>query len=338
MAEHHPLGDIRYLRENLLNSYKLGFPILKELVQNAEDAKATCLDYGWIEGIPNAEHPLLQTPALFMLDNGDFTDENAKSIRYILGGSSKPNQSDSIGKFGLGLKSVFHLCEAFFYIAPELENATYRRWDIFNPWAGAENKDEYHKNWNVFSAKDKDKLKKLLHNLLGREDYQEKWFIIWIPLRQRSHCTKKKEEDGISLGWIKNGSDDFFEKVPEFFRNDETCKHLSLLLTLLGKVNKITYWENDLNNAKFEVKLENGFQRRQLLSELKINREHLLQGKISCNEANLVEFAGSEFISDSQEFNRILTSPEFPGKFSHIKPHNAIVFSRLNPRAAVQYK
>lgn len=85
MAEHHPLGDIEYLTENLLNSYQPGFPILKELVQNAEDAKAICLDYGWIEGIPSARHPLLQSPALFMLDNGEFTNKNAESIRYILG-------------------------------------------------------------------------------------------------------------------------------------------------------------------------------------------------------------------------------------------------------------
>ncbi|RCJ19909.1 hypothetical protein A6S26_04035 [Nostoc sp. ATCC 43529] len=59
MAEHHPLGDIEYLSENLLKSYLPGFPIIKELVQNAEDAKATRLDYGWIEGIPYATHPLL---------------------------------------------------------------------------------------------------------------------------------------------------------------------------------------------------------------------------------------------------------------------------------------
>ena len=70
MAEHHPLGDIEYLNENLLNSYLTGFPILKELIQNAEDAKASCLDYGWIKGISNSKHPLLKCPALFMLDNG----------------------------------------------------------------------------------------------------------------------------------------------------------------------------------------------------------------------------------------------------------------------------
>lgn len=135
MAEHHPLGDIEYLRENLLKSYKLGFPILKELIQNAEDAGSTYFDYGWIDGIPEANHPLLKSPALFVLDNGKFTEENARSIRFILGGSSKPNQENTIGKFGLGLKSVFHLCEAFFYISPEIENAIKPRFDIFNSWA-----------------------------------------------------------------------------------------------------------------------------------------------------------------------------------------------------------
>jgi len=178
MAQHHPLGDIEYLRENLLNSYKLGFSIIKELVQNAEDAKASSLDYGWFQGIPNAQHPLLRTPALFMLDNGNFTEENAKAIRYILGGSSKPNQPDSIGKFGLGLKSVFHLCEVFFYIAPDAPTSKYRRWDIFNPWAGAENKDDYHEGWDVISETDKHLIKNTLSPILSRPDYQEKWFIL----------------------------------------------------------------------------------------------------------------------------------------------------------------
>jgi len=91
--------------------------ILKELIQNAEDAKSTCFDYGWVSGIKEAGHPLLKTPSIFILDNGNFNYENAKAIQYILGGSSKPKEENSIGKFGLGLKSVFHICEAFFYIA-----------------------------------------------------------------------------------------------------------------------------------------------------------------------------------------------------------------------------
>jgi hypothetical protein len=117
MAKHHPLGDIENLRETHLERYKSGFPILKELIQNAEDAESTVFDYGWTQGLDNAEHPLLQCPAIFILDNGKFTYKNAKAIQYIIGGSSKTDEENAIGKFGLGLKSVFHLCEAFFYVS-----------------------------------------------------------------------------------------------------------------------------------------------------------------------------------------------------------------------------
>ncbi len=332
MAQHHPLGDIEYLRENLLNSYKLGFPIIKELVQNAEDASASSLDYGWIKGIPNAQHPLLRTPALFMLDNGNFTEENAKSIRYILGGSSKPNQQDSIGKFGLGLKSIFHLCEAFFYIAPDAQNSNYRRWDIFNPWAGAENKDDYHQDWDIRSESDKNSIKNTLSSILSLQDYQEKWFILWIPLRQSSHKTITDNEDGISLGWIKNGSDDFFEHIPDFFRNEETQKQLILLMSLLRTVNKIRYWENNLTNHKFSITLEVGAKRRSVMSQLTVNTNYCLEGIIKCDDNSIgnIEFTGSEMISNLPKFSELKSENDFPGKFREIRPHNALVFSRLN--------
>jgi len=330
MAEHHPLGDIEYLTENLLNSYLPGFPVLKELVQNAEDAKATCLDYGWIEGIPNATHPLLRSPALFMLDNGEFTNKNAESIRYILGGSSKPNQQDSIGKFGLGLKSVFHLCEAFFYIAPDPKNSDYPRCDIFNPWAGAKNKDKYHADWDSFLSEDKDLIKTALQQILGKEDYQEKWFILWVPLRQRSHKTQN-QEDGVPL-WIKKGEHDFFDKgIPDFFGNEETKKQLNILMTLLGTINQIRYWENDFRRPQFKITLKPSSQRRYSLSKLPHNQEHLLKGQICEGEGvNVLDFAGYEIILESSEFNKIVERPEFPEKFRRITPHNAIVFSRLS--------
>ncbi|MEA5516648.1 sacsin N-terminal ATP-binding-like domain-containing protein, partial [Nodularia sp. UHCC 0506] len=254
MAEHHPLGDIEFLSYNLLNSYLPGFPILKELVQNAEDAKASCLDYGWMQGIPNATHPLLKSPALFMLDNGEFTEYNAKAIRYILGGSSKPNEQDSIGKFGLGLKSVFHLCEAFFYIAPDIQNSKYRTWDIFNPWAGAQNKDEYHEGWDYFIEKDRDLIKSYLKIILNKKDYQEKWFILWIPLRQRNHNTIQNQEEDVPP-FIKKGDNEFFENgIPEFLRSKETRKQLSILMSLLGTINNIKYWENDWSKPLFDIR------------------------------------------------------------------------------------
>ena len=335
MAEHHPLGDIEYLKENLLNSYPPGFPILKELVQNAEDAKATCLDYGWIEGIIEAHHPLLKCPALFMLDNGEFTNENAKSIRYILGGSSKPNQQDSIGKFGLGLKSVFHLCEAFFYIAPDITDCRYSTSNIFNPWAGAENKDEYHKDWDTFCDVDKGLIKRSVSFILEKQDYQKQWFILWIPLRQKVHKTIESEEDGVP-SYIKNGGHDFFDAVPpDFLGNNETKKQLNILMPLLRTVRQIRYWEKDLNKPKFDISLDKNSKRRLSLSNLaddeeyKSRKRHSITGKI-CDGKNALIFAGSEAIAETLEFDNILKRPDLPEKFRYIKPHNAIVFSQLS--------
>jgi hypothetical protein len=328
MAEHHPLGDIEFLSYNLLNGYLPGFPILKELVQNAEDAKATCLDYGWIKGIPNATHPLLKSPALFMLDNGDFTEYNAKSIRYILGGSSKPNDQDSIGKFGLGLKSVFHLCEAFFYIAPDIQNSKYRTWDIFNPWAGAQNKDEYHEGWDYFIEQDRDLIKLYLQLILNKKDYQEKWFILWIPLRQRNHKTIENQEEDVPP-FIKKGDNEIFDNgIPEFLRSKETQKQLSILMPLLGTINNIRYWENNWNKPIFDIRVDASSQRHCYLSKLNRNQENIIKGEIH-DAANIINFMGSEIILESVIFNNIVNSPVLPEKFRRITPHIAIVFSRL---------
>lgn len=317
MAEHHPLGDIQNLRSSLLKSYKVGFPILKELVQNAEDAEATCLDYGWIKGIPEAKHPLLQSPAIFILDNGKFTDENAESIRYIIGGS-KSNQQNSIGKFGLGLKSVFHLCEAFFYIAPNIENPNYPRFDIFNPWAGAGNKDKYHEGWDYFTEEDRDLVKLRLSKIL--KEYNENWFIIWIPLRQKSHKADSR------FLYIKD--DEFFEtSIPLFLAN--TRKELSLLPILLNKISRIRYWEDDLTQHSFEITVKSE-ERRHRLSEPQ--KKEKIKGDIAIDNENVIKFLGYEAISTSENFANIKESKGFPEEFRDIKPHYASIFNCLDSR------
>ena len=52
-----------------MRSYKYddGFPVLKELIQNADDAKSTELRIYYYGGIPNAKHPLLRRKGIFVL-------------------------------------------------------------------------------------------------------------------------------------------------------------------------------------------------------------------------------------------------------------------------------
>ncbi|XP_075490038.1 uncharacterized protein LOC142528761 isoform X2 [Primulina tabacum] len=105
----------RRIREVLLN-YPEGTTVLKELIQNADDAGATrvslCLDRR-----THATGSLLsdslaqwQGPALLAYNDAVFTEDDFLSISRI-GGSSKHSQAWKTGRFGVGFNSVYHLTD-----------------------------------------------------------------------------------------------------------------------------------------------------------------------------------------------------------------------------------
>ena len=105
------------LYDNLKTRYDSGFPILKELIQNANDAKASVLRITKTDGLKEAKHPLLQKPGLIVFNNGLVKKpEDLEGIESF-GEVAKLGRAGVIGKFGLGMKSIFHFCDMFFYIA-----------------------------------------------------------------------------------------------------------------------------------------------------------------------------------------------------------------------------
>lgn len=54
---------------------------------------------------------------------------------------------------------IFHLCEAFFYIALQLEYGRFAGYDIFNLWA-TKGIDDYHENCDKFFQEDRDAILK----------------------------------------------------------------------------------------------------------------------------------------------------------------------------------
>jgi hypothetical protein len=76
--DHDPLSDIQNIR-GLLKDYAPCFAFLKELLQNADDGKASTLRLAWHPGIQQASHPLLKAPALIALNNGEFTKSDPGS-------------------------------------------------------------------------------------------------------------------------------------------------------------------------------------------------------------------------------------------------------------------
>ena len=130
---------------NILNEYKDGITVIKELLQNADDAEATefniCYDARLHETDPKTLFlpgmALAHGPALIVHNNSKFTNEDFTNITK-LAGATKANKKLKIGKFGIGFCSVYHMTDVpsfisrdrLFILDPTL---LYLRKEISNP-------------------------------------------------------------------------------------------------------------------------------------------------------------------------------------------------------------
>ena len=204
------LDEIKAVQTLLADVYKDagdGRTLFRELVQNADDANArrlefTVLERGWLD----AGNSLLRGPALLVANDGPFPDKDREALHKAIGGS-KEDDVDKIGTFGIGLKSVFHVCEAFLYMGAE---ESVWRAGVLNPWAGtgeSRDTDPLHPDWDVVEGIDLERLRSVTTELLGETDSS---LLLWIPLRRHEHRDRGAEGRRYGLG----------EHCP---RSDELC-------------------------------------------------------------------------------------------------------------------
>ena len=106
--------------QNIIRDYPFDMTILKELLQNADDAKATkmhvILDMRkhTQDHIISEEWADLQGPALLVWNDSVFTEKDLEGIQS-LGLGSKRSDSETIGQYGIGFNAVYHLtdCPSF---------------------------------------------------------------------------------------------------------------------------------------------------------------------------------------------------------------------------------
>ncbi|CAI8013058.1 Sacsin [Geodia barretti] len=102
--------------QGILKDYPFDVTILKELLQNADDAKATkmyvILDKRTHEGgcLLSEEWQDLQGPALLVWNDSVFSETDIKGIQK-LGKGNKQSNADTIGQYGIGFNSVYHLTD-----------------------------------------------------------------------------------------------------------------------------------------------------------------------------------------------------------------------------------
>uniref|UniRef100_A0A8C2J569 HEPN domain-containing protein n=1 Tax=Cyprinus carpio TaxID=7962 RepID=A0A8C2J569_CYPCA len=102
--------------KNIIDAYPSKKDILKELIQNADDAEATEIHFVWdkrkhkTEKIFGEKWKLAQGPALCVYNNRTFSDADLQGIQQ-LGEGGKHGSLGRTGKYGLGFNSVYHLTD-----------------------------------------------------------------------------------------------------------------------------------------------------------------------------------------------------------------------------------
>ena len=118
-----PFGQREQLMQriqNILQGYPFDITVLKELLQNADDAKATkmfvILDkrtHG-TDSVLSENWAELQGPAILVWNDKEFSEKDLTGIQK-LGMGSKRSDSETIGQYGIGFNAVYHLtdCPSF---------------------------------------------------------------------------------------------------------------------------------------------------------------------------------------------------------------------------------
>ena len=168
-----PLAVVNQIKSNLQDRYGSGYPILKELLQNADDAGARRFRLDALSGWPDAGNPLLQGPGLLVANDGALTDDDRYGI-LAFGESVKAADRTAIGKFGLGQKAVFHLCDAFVVHAVGVDEPFTR---VVNPFLKVKVAGNVTGCWERVSEADTARLR-------AAQNFGERALLLWLPLRR----------------------------------------------------------------------------------------------------------------------------------------------------------
>jgi hypothetical protein len=305
--EHHALADIANIRE-ALKGYEHGFAFVKEIIQNADDARATEVTIAWHPGLgANSKwHPLLNGPALYMINNATFEERHAEAI-CRMGLGSKAGEDHAIGKFGLGIKSVFHVCEAFFFLASDPNRASEPMIsELLNPWKGS-----HHREWDNFSKEDVDGIYSVCRSLLPLD---RPWFCLWLPLRREA---MRSEADGGQVAFIRDaklGDSDFCPPEIKKMMREE----LADLFPMLRRLERIRFYADVSGVGQaptFSVELQPDSARSRFDSERRVASDLLGSAVIQSRdqvEKRATQFIGCEGWLDDSRFADLKNAPTWP--------------------------
>jgi len=238
-----PISIVNQIRNNLHDRYETGFPILKELLQNADDAGARRFSIETLSGWKKAENPLLRWPGLLAANDGIFRAEDEVGI-VSFGDSGKTTDDAAIGKFGLGQKAVFHICDAFVVFAYDT-SGTFSC--VVNPFLNVQVTGNISHSWEpAVGAGLSDTDLELLRSAVAPE-FVDRGLLLWFPFR------RSELHPAPDVGFSTNIPDPS-NTIDELSRTED----LALILTALRHLEHVDVRNDGITRCSLRLKRDSG--------------------------------------------------------------------------------
>jgi hypothetical protein len=269
---------------------------------------------------------------MFVINDGKFEKNDAANIRRF-GENTKSMDAAKIGKFGLGLKSIFHLCEAFFFFGPTTTDGDAEFIaDVLNPWS--DQTDSFHPEWDEFSDNDQ----QLLIQALTKHFGGRQCFCLWIPLRQRAQVEGSEPVIKFFPG----------DNLPAWLSTSELSPEIGKLIPMLDNLRSIHGWQGigDQATLEFEVLLADDSERRQPFDTLAAAVPNSFRGRVSVKRgedaAEHITFAGNEINPSDIALVKLETDEHWPSDLGRDpvsgNPRNIREKARQHSGVCVSYR
>ena len=226
-----PLSVVNQIKSNLQDRYDPGYPILKELLQNADDAGARCFRLDARCGWSKAANPLLRGQGLLAVNDGVFREEDERGI-LTFGVSVKASDHQAIGKFGLGQKAVFHLCDAFVVHAFDGDEQECFS-TVVNPFLNVDVQKNVTSHWDDLSECDVELLRH------AASDFGAHGLVLWLPFRSE----RLQPAPGVAFSSI---TPSISATLDQLARTED----LQVLLTMLRHLESIEIRKQDTQDPR----------------------------------------------------------------------------------------
>lgn len=199
---------IEDLRTNLKERYHFegGRTLLRELLQNADDSGSEQVRIAVLPGWPEADHPLLRVPGLMVANDGRYDAASADGIARF-GGSIKATDTAAIGRFGMGQKTAFHVCDAFLVVSEGHETEVPPL--VVNPYIVIGKPGDACVEWQAApSTRDRDLL--LSNGLAGSVRQMAQWYPVRTPTLKPKATTSGFLPHHYDTSFLDDANDPFW--------------------------------------------------------------------------------------------------------------------------------